>query len=44
MAYTVKITVDEHDIRTKICKNKNEIIDFLSDHIAFVIGDTVEIN
>ena len=44
MGYEVKITVDEGDVRTKICKNKNEVIEFLSNHITCVIGDIVEIN
>ena len=44
MGYEVKITVDEGDVRTKICKNKNEVIEFLSSHIMNSFGDLVEIN
>ena len=43
MPYNVSIEIDEHEIRTKACKNKDEIIEFLAMHIAFTTGDSVQI-
>ena len=43
MPYTVSIQVEDEEDRVTVCKNKDEIIQRLAEHIRYVIGDDVKI-